>query len=32
VRHVNRIRGLLCLQGVRHIDPGRREVVSLVMV
>jgi transposase len=23
VRHVNRIRGLLCLQGVRHIDPGR---------
>ena len=23
VRHVNRIRGLLCLQGIRHIDPGR---------
>jgi transposase len=23
VRHVNRIRGLLCLQAIRHIDPGR---------
>ena len=26
VRHVNRIRGLLCLQGIRHIDPGPRRM------
>jgi transposase len=24
VRHLNRIKGLLCLQGVRHIMPGRK--------
>jgi len=28
IRHTNRIRGLLNLQGVRHIDPNRRDWIA----